>query len=40
MKVIYKEALDNYVTVAAVRHRGQGLSGMTGSKGSVGGILS
>ena len=36
----YKEALANYVPAAAVKHRGQALSGITGRKGRVGGLLS
>ncbi len=30
----------NYVPAAAVKHRGQALSGITGRKGRVGGLLS
>ena len=40
MTVLYKKAPANYVPAAAVRHRGQALSGITGRKGSVGGRLS
>ena len=36
----YKEATANYVPAAAVKHRGQALSGITGRKGRVGGLLS
>ena len=36
----YKEAPANYVPAAAVKHRGQALSGITGRKGRVGGGLS
>ena len=36
----YKEAPANYVPAAAVKHRGQALSGITGRKGRVGGLLS
>ena len=36
----YKEAPANYVPAAAVKHRGQALSGITGRKGRVGGVLS
>ena len=35
-----KEAPANYVPAAAVKHRGQALSGITGRKGRVGGLLS
>ena len=35
-----EEAPANYVPAAAVIRRGQALSGMTGRKGSVGGIIS
>ncbi len=38
--VDYKEAPANYVPAAAVKHRGQALSGVTGRKGRVGGLLS
>ncbi len=38
--VDYKEAPANYVPAAAVKHRGQALSGITGRKGRVGGLLS
>ena len=36
----YKEAPANYVPAAAVKHRGQALSGITGRKGRVGGLIS
>ena len=36
----YKEAPANYVPAAAVKHRGQALSGFTGCKGCVGGKAS
>ena len=36
----YKEAPANYVPAAAVKHRGHALSGITGRKGRVGGLLS
>ena len=36
----HKEAPANYVPAAAVKHRGQALSGITGRKGRVGGLLS
>ena len=36
----YKEAPANYVPAAAVKHRGQALSGITGRTGRVGGVLS
>ncbi len=36
----YKEAPANYVPAAAVIRRGQALSGITGRKGRVGGLLS
>ena len=35
-----KEAPANYVPAAAVKHRGQALSGMIGRKGRVGGPVS
>ena len=35
-----KEAPANYVPAAAVKHRGQALSGITGRKGRVGGLVS
>ncbi len=35
-----KEAPANYVPAAAVKHRGQASSGITGRKGRVGGLLS
>ena len=35
-----KEAPANYVPAAAVKHRGQALSGMIGRKGCVGGLIS
>ena len=35
-----KEAPANYVPAAAVIRRGQALSGMTGRKGRVGGLIS
>ena len=38
--VPYEKATANYVPAAAVIHRWQALSGMTGRKESVGGILS
>ncbi len=38
--VDYKEAPAYYVPAAAVKHRGQALSGITGRKGRVGGLLS
>ncbi len=38
--VDYKEAPANYVPAAAVKHRGRALSGITGRKGRVGGLLS
>ena len=40
MTVLYEEAPANYVPAAAVIHRGQALSGMTGRKGCVGGLAS
>ena len=40
MTVPYKKAPANYVPAAAVIRRGQALSGMTGRKGSVGGLVS
>ena len=40
MTVPRKKAPANYVPAAAVIRRGQALSGMTGRKGSVGGLLS
>ena len=40
MTVPRKKAPANYVPAAAVIRRGQALSGMTGRKGSVGGIAS
>ena len=40
MTVLKKEAPANYVPAAAVIRRGQALSGITGRKGSVGGLLS
>ena len=40
MTVPRKKAPANYVPAAAVIRRGQALSGMTGRKGSVGGIVS
>ena len=40
MTVPRKKAPANYVPAAAVIRRGQALSGMTGRKGSVGGIIS
>ena len=40
MTVLYEEAPANYVPAAAVIHRGQALSGITGRKGRVGGLLS
>ena len=38
--VLLKEAPANYVPAAAVIRRGQALSGITGRKGRVGGLLS
>ena len=35
-----EEAPANYVPAAAVKHRGQALSGITGRKGRAGGLLS
>ncbi len=35
-----EEAPANYVPAAAVKHRGQALSGITGRKGRAGGFLS
>ena len=40
MTVPRKKAPANYVPAAAVIRRGRALSGMTGRKGSVGGLLS
>ena len=40
MTVPYEKATANYVPAAAVIRREQALSGMTGRKGSVGGLLS
>ena len=40
MTVLNKEVTANYVPAAAVKRRSQALSGITGCKGSVGGILS
>ena len=40
MTVPRKKAPANYVPAAAVIRRGQALSGMTGRKGCVGGLLS
>ena len=40
MTVPVEEAPANYVPAAAVRRRGQALSGITGCKGRVGGVLS
>ena len=40
MTVPRKKAPANYVPAAAVIRRGQALSGMTGRKGSVGGLAS
>ena len=40
LTVPYEEATANYVPAAAVIRRWQALSGMTGRKGSVGGIIS
>ena len=40
MTVLGEEAPANYVPAAAVIRRGQALSGITGRKGSVGGLLS
>ena len=40
MTVPYKKAPANYVPAAAVIRRGQALSGMTGRKGCVGGLIS
>ena len=36
----YKEAPANYVPAAAVKHRGQALSGIIGRKEHVGGLIS
>ena len=38
--VLYEEATANYVPAAAVIRRGLALSGFTGRKGCVGGLLS
>ena len=38
--VLYQKATANYVPAAAVIRRGQALSGFTGCKGSVGGMVS
>ena len=40
MTVPHKKAPANYVPAAAVIRRGQALSGLTGRKGSVGGLVS
>ena len=40
MTVPKEQAPANYVPAAAVIHRGQALSGMTGRKGCVGGFVS
>ena len=40
MTVPEEEAPANYVPAAAVIRRGQALSGMTGRKGRVGGLIS
>ena len=40
MTVLEEEAPANYVPAAAVIRRGQALSGITGCKGSVGGMVS
>ena len=40
MTVLYKKAPANYVPAAAVIRRGRALSGMTGRKGCVGGLIS
>ena len=40
MTVPNEEVPANYVPAAAVRRRGQALSGMTGRKGRVGGFVS
>ena len=46
MQIVYEvtvpeeEAPANYVPAAAVTRRGQALSGITGRKGRVGGLLS
>ena len=40
MTVTKEEAPANYVPAAAVIRRGQALSGMTGRKGRVGGLIS
>ena len=40
MTVLLEEAPANYVPAAAVIRRGQALSGLTGRKGSVGGLVS
>ena len=40
MTVLNKEVTANYVPAAAVKRRVQALSGITGCKGSVGGMVS
>ena len=40
MTVLEEEAPANYVPAAAVIRRGQALSGITGCKGCVGGMVS
>ena len=40
LMVLYQKAPANYVPAAAVIRRGRALSGITGRKGCVGGILS
>ena len=40
MTVLEEEATANYVPAAAVKRRWQALSGITGCKGSAGGLLS
>ena len=40
MTVLYKKVTANYVPAAAVKRRSQALSGITGCKGSAGGLLS
>ena len=40
MTVLLEEAPANYVPAAAVIRRGRALSGMTGRKGCVGGLIS
>ena len=40
LMVLHEQVTANYVPAAAVIHRWQALSGMTGRKGCVGGFLS